>query len=383
MICVQHGSIIDSTSNGVQSRNLQREFFDNDEGIWAFRLAQPPSETVIARIIDFARSEIGTRYTVSEAVLSILPRIKHPNKQQFCSRLVARSYESAGIKLVKDKDYCTPNDLLLSPLLKELTDISELISEDERMIWENRIDPTKMMMDAQNEILLKARELDPKIENFNDLDRIVQEHPEWDAKIAQSYLDSGYLEVWKHERVTNPWRYDLQLMESITDKKMLIDLRDACTSAIREAYSGGRRYAINLTHYQQMHKIYQRETYSLLIGLYEVLVRNDYLWRETSRSWLLKYYPDDVKEFMERIEPHSDSWFLIVDRVEPQLGQIARISIQNEQSVKVCSSCGDQPTQDYRIVNADDAMPSVPSLRLCSDCENIRRGFGERLEVIS
>ena len=86
---------------------------------------------------------------------------------------------------------------------------------------------------------------------------------------------------------------------------------------------------------------------------------------------------------MERIEPHSELWFFIVDRVEPQLGQLARLSIKCEQSVGVCSSCGDHPIQDYRIINADDAMPGVPSLRLCSDCVNIRRGFGERLDIIS
>ena len=31
MICVQHGSFIDSTSNGVQAWNMQREFFDDEE----------------------------------------------------------------------------------------------------------------------------------------------------------------------------------------------------------------------------------------------------------------------------------------------------------------------------------------------------------------
>lgn len=60
-----------------------------------------------------------------------MPELKPPNKQQFCSRLVARSYENVGIKLVKNKDYCTPDDLRRSPLLKELNDISEIVSEGE------------------------------------------------------------------------------------------------------------------------------------------------------------------------------------------------------------------------------------------------------------
>lgn len=382
MICVQHGSIIDSTSNGVQARNLQREFFDDDEKIWAFRLAQSPSAAQLAQIIDFARSEIGTRYSVPEAIRSVLHGPKPRSKRQFCSRLVARSYESAGIKLVKDPDYCTPDDLRLCPLLKELKDIFETVSEDEYSLWGNRADPTKMTMDAQNAILQTARKLDPEIENFMDLDMAVRDHPEWDDHVAKAYLDSGYLDIWKHEIVTNPWRYDLQLMERIIDRKMLIDLREACVAAIKETYSGSRRYAVNLMHYQQMHKIYQRQTYSLLVDLYEILVKNDHLWRETARSWLRKYHPEDVKKYMEHIEPHSDLWFFIVDRVEPRLGQIARLSIQNEQSVQVCSSCGDHSARDYRIVNSDEAMPGVPSLRLCSDCVHIRQGFGEKLDII-
>ncbi|MCK4945037.1 MAG: hypothetical protein KAS59_02115 [Alphaproteobacteria bacterium] len=383
MICVQHGSFIDSTSNGVQSWNFQREFFDDGEEILAFRLVRNPSATQIAKIIDFARSQIGTRYSVVEAARSVLPGPRPRNKRQFCSRLVARSYENAGIKLVEDQDYCTPEDLQLSPFLEELTDITEIVSADERSLWENRMDTIKMTMDAQNAILDVARSLSPVIEKFGDLDQMLQEHPEWDSKIAKAHRDSGYLDIWQHEMVTNPWRYDLELMENITDKKMLLDLREACISTIKEAYSGGRRYAVNLAHYQEMHKRSQRETYSLLIGLYKVLVKNDHLWRETARSWLLKYHPEDVKKHMERIEPHSELWFFIVDRVEPQLGQLARLSIKCEQSVGVCSSCGDHPIQDYRIINADDAMPGVPSLRLCSDCVNIRRGFGERLDIIS
>jgi hypothetical protein len=383
MICVQHGSIIDSTSNGVQSRNLQREFFDDNEEIWAFRLAQCPSATQIAKIIDFARSQIGTRYSVTEAARSVFPGSRPRNKRQFCSRLVACSYGNAGIKLVEDQDYCTPDDLRLSPLLEEVTDITEMVSVDERSLWKNLMDPTKITMDAQNAILQVARDLNPEIENFVDLDKMVREHPEWDAEIAQAYRDSGYLDIWQHEMATNPWRYNLELMESITDEKLLIDLKEACVSTIKEAYSGGRRYAVNLEHYQEMHKRYKLETFSLLIDLYKVLVKNDYLCRETARSWLLKHHPEDVEKNMERIEPHSELWFFIVDRVEPQLGQLARLSIKREQSVEVCSSCGDHPVQDYRIANADDAMPGVPSLRLCSDCVNIRRGCGERLDIIS
>ncbi|WP_457662521.1 hypothetical protein [Sinorhizobium medicae] len=50
MICVQHGSFIDSTAEGVQARNLQRELFDDDELIFQFRLKDPVGREVLSKV---------------------------------------------------------------------------------------------------------------------------------------------------------------------------------------------------------------------------------------------------------------------------------------------------------------------------------------------
>lgn len=381
MICVQHGSVIDSTSAGVQAWNLQREFFEDDEEIFAFRLRESLPPVMIAQVIDFVRSEIGTRYSTLEAARSVVGGPKPRSGRQFCSRLVARAYGSIGIKLVADQDYCTPEDLRVSSLLVELLDITETVTPEEVATWDKRANPIRMTVDAQNAILAVVRRLDPRVENFADVDQLVHDHPEWDGVIAQAYRNSGYLELWKHELSANPWRYNLTLMETITEPAMLSDLRAACIGTIREAYSGGLRYAVNLAHYEARQQHSPRETTALLVDLYQILVRNDLQWRETARAWLLRHHPEDVAAHMERVVPHSDLWFSIVDRVEPKLGIAARIAIQHERSLDVCSTCGDPP-RDYRIVNSADAMPGVPALRLCDDCVSIRRRFGEILEAI-
>jgi Permuted papain-like amidase enzyme, YaeF/YiiX, C92 family len=379
MICVQHGSIIDSTADGVQAWNLQREFFSDDEEIFGFRLrhALPPVE--IARVVDFARSEIGARYSKAEAARSVLGGPKPRNNRQFCSRLVARAYASVGIELVPDEDYCTPEDLRLSPMLVEIEHLVEAVTPEEIAAMANRPNPLQRMRESQNAVLNAARQLDPRVENFTDLDRLVREHPEWDSAIAQAYRDSGYLDLWRHEIEAHPYRYDIALMESIIDPAMMVDVRAYCVETIREAYSGGMRFAVNLTHYQSTQDQSERETLGLLIDLYETLVRNNERRVETARAWLLRHHPDDVLNHMERVIPHSELWFSIVDRVEPRLGAIARVAIQAEQSLEVCSSCGD-PAHDYRVANAAEAMPGVPSLRLCLDCVAIRRNFGEQLD---
>lgn len=381
MIVVQHASVIDSTSDGVQARNLQREFFKEDEDVYVFRLRTTLPPLTMARVVDFARSQIGTRYSKSEAVRSVVAIHKPRNKRHFCSRLVARAYGSVDLRLVQDEDYCTPEELRISPLLDELVNATEPVTPDEIALWQSRPDPIQTMIDTQNAIFAVARSLDPNIENFADVDDFVKDHPEWDGAIAQAYRDSGYLELWKHEIKTNPWRYDLALMENITKPEMLADLRKACIDTIREAYSGGLRYAVMLAHYEGRQKSSPRLTTSLLVSLYQILVRNDLKWRETARAWLLRHHPEDVAANMEQVLPHSDLWLSIVDRVEPNLGMLARMAIKQEKSLNVCSYCGDPP-RDYRIVNSADSMPGVPALRLCDDCVAIRQSFGEQLEPI-
>lgn len=376
MICVQNGSIIDSTDLGVQAHNVQRELYGPDDHVVVLRLREPLSDVRLAAVIDFARSEIGTRYSKVEAVRSVLGGPKPRTRQLFCSRLVARAYAHAGVTLVADPDYCTPEALRQSPLLIELSDMTEIVSEVELAAWNARPNPLADMQAAQNAVLERARGLDPSIENFNDLDRIVQEHPEWDEEIAAAYRQSGYLDLWKADFAINPWHYDLEAMETSGGDE---GLRAYCVGTIREFHTGGLRFAVNLIHYQGALAAHGRRSTRQLVTLYAQLVRNDQLRREVALAWLKRHHPDQAASELERIVPHSEHWFSIIDRVEPRLGQIARMSIKAMGSADVCSSCGD-PADDYRLANAAEAMPGVPSLRLCPDCLGIRRGFGEILE---
>ena len=381
MICVQSGSIIDSTDFGVQAHNIQRELYSAEDRVQVFRLREPLSAARRGAILDFARSEIGTRYSKIEAARSVLTGPRPRSRRLFCSRLVARAYAHADIQLVADADYCTPDELRRSTLLVELEDMTEPVLEEEIAVWAARPNPIAEMQESQNAILMTARRLDSTVENFNDLDRLVQTRPEWDEAIAKAYRDSGYLELWKTDFRVNPWHYDLNEMEALTNTSTINDLRDYCIGTIREFHSGGLRYAVNLVHYTRALRANNRQTTAQLVALYERLAHNDQLRRDTALAWLRRHFPDDAKNDLERIVPHSEQWFSIVDRVEPALGQIARLSIDRMKSPEVCSSCGD-PAEDYLLVNAAEMMPGVPSLRLCLDCAGIRRAGGEILKPL-
>lgn len=381
MICVQNGSVIDSTDAGVQAHNIQRELFAPDDMVQVFRLREPLGPVQLGIILDFARSEIGTRYSKSEAARAVLGGRKPRNRQLFCSRLVARAFAQAGIQLVADADYCTPEELRGSALLVERQDITEAVSDEEIAAWAALPNPIQAMHANQNAILEAARRLDPAIENLSDLHFAVQTHPEWDDAIVQAYRDSGYLDLWKSDFLVNPWHYDLAAMEAQTKGSIVEDLRGYCANTIREFHTGGLRYAVNLAFYRQASRVTPRQTTAELVTLYERLVHNDQVRRDTALAWLRHHFPADAKHQLERIEPHSEHWFWIVDRVEPALGEIARLSIDRMGSLEVCTTCGD-PAEDFLLANPAETMPGVPSLRLCPDCLGIRRAGGEILEPL-
>lgn len=382
MICVQHGSVIDSTSAGVQSRNLQRELFKPDERVYAFRLREPLTALQLSSLMDFARSEIGTRYSKIEAARSIIAGPRPRNSKQFCSRLVARAFASIGIPLVVDPDYCTPEELRISPLLIELKNVTETVSKEELKAWRSRPNPLALQEKSHNRILNAGRRLDSSIENFHDLHRFVQAHPQWDAHIAKVYRESGYLDLWKMDFEINPWHYDVDVMDACFPEARREEMRSACVASIREAYTGGVRFAVDLAYYRDAFAQHGLETDGQLVALYEQLVRNDQLRRDTALLWLRRHFPVDIPLHLERVVPHSDIWFSIVDRVEPRLGALARNAITKQGRSDVCSTCGD-PARDYRLVNTAEAMPGVPSQRLCNDCVGMRRSFGEQLEPLS
>src|SRR3546814_5681458 len=84
-----------------------------------------------------------------------------------------------------------------------------------------------------------------------------------------------------------------------------------------------------------------------IVALYERLVRNGQLRRHTALAWLRRHFPDDAKNHLERIVPHSEQWFSIGERVEHAPHEIARSLFP----------CGD-PAEDYRLINAAAMMRS-------------------------
>ncbi len=376
MICVQHSSIIDSTMEGVHPRNPQRMFFEDDEKVFQFRLKEAAAPSQLAAITEYARAQVVARYSLPEAARSVLALRRPRTRKQFCSRLVAQAYRQAGFDLVPDADYCSPEALRRSPLLQELPVQTETVPQEEVDWWNSSPDGVEKTQEGYNELFNLIRKFAPDVETHDDLLRFRLKHPDADPHVIQAFHSSGFLDLWRHELAVHPWRYDHALMAHQGGDA----IRQYCVNTVQEAYTGGLRFAQNLATLQHYDTLHPRGSLELEIQLYRTLVRNHQSRREVAYSWLKSHHPEDLERFMEQIAPHSPEWFRIVQVVDANLAAMSTNAVQQEGSVDVCSTCGDQPAHLYRIVNEADVNPGVPSMSLCEDCLHIRRDMKYELE---
>lgn len=296
MICVSYGSVIDSTGDGIQARNIQKILYDDSCAIHILRTKEPLSEEIIDQITDYARSLIGTRYSVFEAAASVAPKLmKKSGSKQFCSRMVARSYAYAGVSLVVNPDYCTPNDIKKSELLFFVDEPSVQVDEEEIQVIKNLGDTTEGMRNVTNQLLSELREIEPSIESINDIDGLIVRRPELDPMVSKILKESGYLDFWKVELSRFPWRYDplkiVQFYHALKDPEVLLDY---CHETIKQDRNGDfKHWQLNAQVYRGLHERFNLETFALYAELYLKIYFHHEL-RVKSANVLLQIYGSKV-----------------------------------------------------------------------------------------
>lgn len=292
MLCVARSSAMDSTSEGVQARNIQKIFYDDNSAIYILRLKDPLAPDKLNDVIKYARNSTGSSYSVKEAVATVAPNIvKCASTKQFCSRMVARAYKSVGISLVANPDFCTPEDLKNSNLLVKIEPAWVHVSDEEIQYVLAEGDATVKMREVTNNLLRKVRIIDQKIESVNDIDRLLIERPELDSQISDAFRSSGYLEHWKVEVNRFPWRYNSKLMlqfyHSLSNKEELIDY---CRTTLQDHRNGTFDHWENHAKaYIVLNRDYPRDSFKLLIKLYLQLTSNRNQ-RIESAELILKIY---------------------------------------------------------------------------------------------
>jgi hypothetical protein len=200
------GSYIHSDAQGVHANNIQRLLFEKEVHVIVLRVLE---SSHVEKAIEFARSQIGVSYSVKEAINTKSPLSKKAIKnRQFCSRLVAQSYEYSGLVLVDDVDYCTPKQLQESKSTGEVLNCVSKATNDQ-ITFAKSHNPLQRQTEITNSILSLVRELTKEdIQSLGDVDQFVIDNPSYDIAITNVVRGSGYLSMFNYELAQNPWRYD-------------------------------------------------------------------------------------------------------------------------------------------------------------------------------
>lgn len=267
------GSAIESNGLGVQSINVLRQLFKNENDLIVLRFNQDIKQKQKDKIILFARQKIGTEYSTQEARLSRLKEIliaKEVNRQ-FCTRFVAQAYSSAGIKIVETPDYCTPQEILDSKYFVIVENVV-IRANEQHINYATEVDnPINQQTDITNEILEKSRNLtNEDIQTFEQLSKYVLENIDKEPIITKIIKDSGYLEMWKNECERNPWHYDYE--EALKFHKSIVQRKDFGQFLYNTEKETRQRFIITLEAMKYGYNFFKQEYFQIQIELYEKLI---------------------------------------------------------------------------------------------------------------
>ena len=224
------GTIMEATSHGrVYSRVPNRVIVLNQDDLKVLRLKNPIPLRNLKLITEFARNLSGSKYSVREALLVKGGGIKQQanmTRKQFCSRLVAQSYNEAGIQLVSNNNFCSPADLEHSDLVYEVVDAGREASEAEiehaysKSVHKDH-HQTAVDFSARSIKFLSDRGVTTvhqhgkghvNITTHNDIFQAVYDNrirKELDQGVADIMWSTGYMDGPFDDQRSNPFRYNL------------------------------------------------------------------------------------------------------------------------------------------------------------------------------
>lgn len=227
MIYVAHGSVMDSTGDGVCARNIEKTLYPDACSIHVFRLKKTLSDSELRRVINYVRSETAAPYDTTEAMLSLFKPDKEGGKNQFCSRLVARAYASVGVYLHEKPDHCTPGDIQRSELVEEVEGVVISLSDAEVEAAQAIPDTTIGYREVQKKLMSMIRAHKSSVRTENDIIAALIKNPELDDVFEKAYRESGYLTYWRVDVERFPFRYNIvglaQLYHSASNKDEVIE----------------------------------------------------------------------------------------------------------------------------------------------------------------
>jgi hypothetical protein len=265
ILYVDYQSYIDSDGDGVHANNLQRLLFSRESDVAVKRLKEPLPTTQMRALCDFARSEVGKRYSVPAAMGSIRG-IRAGNltgaKRQFCSRLVAMAYASVGADLVKNPMFSSPRRVFKSPKLTLVTDVCQIASPEHIEQCNRGPNALSAQEEITNTLLESVRtRTGSEVSTIGELVRLVVERPEVDSIVSSLLTSSGYLVMWMQIREQNPWWYDSAAFAQTFTPEERTNVADRMFDSISDSV---RRHRENNAYLLDAFSTYRRTAIALM-----------------------------------------------------------------------------------------------------------------------
>lgn len=272
MLYVGDGSYIHSDRDGVHAGNVQRLLFKKMKYIQVLRLKECVDRKLIDNACAFARNEVGKQYSILNAIGTKIPLLRlSETKRQFCSRLVAQSYESAGLNLVKNSSYCSPQEFDSSEFTMRIFDCIRKATDDEIKFAKTE-SPLENQTKITNSIFTKVRIVTGQdIQTFEQLVNYLIKNNQHDAKITDLIKKSGYFHMWQHEVNANSWRYDKELFMSLPLSKE--ELKKIAANELNSSINSKQRYVYMCNQYTAIWQAKHLRYAAMHIMLYQELIK--------------------------------------------------------------------------------------------------------------
>lgn len=89
--------------------------------------------------------------------------------------------------------------------------------------------------------------------------------------------------------------------------------------------------------------------------------------------------PDEMPEASSSEPvPNSEGRLAALARWNPASAEFSKCVLQEAGRIDVCALCGDEDSEDYRILDPESSPCPVKVFRLCAECATIRNQMGER-----
>lgn len=222
------GTIIEATvQGGVYSRVPNRIYVHNSEHLRVLRLKESISPDDLTKLCSYARNLSGSAYSIREVLIA--GKNDKPEfaltRSQFCSRLVAQSYASIGIRLCQNIDFCSPADIENSQLFSTVNKMTHQGNNDEILFATTGSTHAKHLKNAVkwvrrakkilfsngiNTIINPINGESIKISTINDIFTAVSQNGDnkkIDAEIASAMIILEYNIAPFDDQKRNPYRY--------------------------------------------------------------------------------------------------------------------------------------------------------------------------------